>query len=98
MKARDFHFVSAYHYFCESEYQTLVTYDLYLEEHGWRCTCPAHIIHHTCKHADFLYRLLNGEPAVLPAREAVKRSNLTLESLFDYSRPPTHSVTRRDRR
>jgi hypothetical protein len=94
-----FHKVSNSAYWCESRTQTLVTYDLTCDERGeWSCSCEGYHWKHSCAHLTQLLNELGVKPAVLPAREAIKRSNLTLESLFDYSRPPTHLVTRRDRR
>ncbi len=92
-----FHKIDNCHFWCESTTMTLVSYDQRLMEHGWECTCEGFAFRHSCKHVVALLDQLSLRPAIIPAREVVKRSGATLESIFDYSRPPTHSVTRRER-
>ncbi len=94
-----FHKVSNSAYWCESRTVTLQTYDLICDERGeWSCSCEGYFYKHSCAHLIQLLDELAIRPPLVPAREAVKRPNVRLEDLFDYSRPPTHSVTRRDRR
>ncbi len=95
-----FHKISDVHYWTENRRVTLGGdgHDLTMGEHGWQCTCEGYFYRYDCEHVRQLNLQLYGPPLVMPAREAVGRPNLRLEDLFDYSRPPTHSVTRRDRR
>jgi hypothetical protein len=93
-----FHEVSRFHFWCESRTVTLQTYDLTCDERGeWSCTCEGYFYKHSCAHLIQLLDELDIRPAILPARDVAKRPNVRLEDLFDYSRPPTHAVTRRER-